>query len=72
MKKIEKLLLESNDALRSAYQVAKRDGKETNWPAFKNMLSGVLDRQHSLTNKLRAPSVSNKPALKILRTETGS
>jgi hypothetical protein len=53
MKTVEKLLLESNDSLRSAYQIAKRDGRDTNWKSFRNQLSDVLDRQHAITNEIR-------------------
>ena len=53
MRKIEKLLLESNDALRSAHSIAERDGVNTNWRTFKNMVSKALDDQHELTNRLR-------------------
>ena len=37
---------ESNQLLRSAYQVAKRKGKGTNWEAFATQLLNGLERQH--------------------------
>jgi len=40
---------ESNQLLRSAYEIAKRNGENTNWPAFleslkKELLKQALDR----------------------------
>ena len=37
---------ESNGLLRSAFQIAKRDGKDTNWEAFRNQVYIALVRQH--------------------------
>jgi hypothetical protein len=42
---------ESNGLLRSAYQIAKRDGIETNWDAFRNKLEAELNRQFDLMKK---------------------
>jgi hypothetical protein len=53
MKEIERLLLESNESLRSAYQIARRNGKDTNWQLFGNKLLVVLTMQHDLTNEIR-------------------
>ena len=39
---------ESNGLLRSAFMIAKRDGKETNWEAWHNQLSVALARQHAI------------------------
>ena len=39
---------ESNQIIRSAYSIAKRDGKETNWEAFRNQVSIALERQHKM------------------------
>jgi len=39
---------ESNGLLRSAFMIAKRDGKETNWEAWHNQLSVALARQHAM------------------------
>ena len=38
----------SNDLLRSAWMIAKRDGKETNWEAWHYQLSTALARQHAM------------------------
>jgi hypothetical protein len=49
--KIERLIIEvkeSNQLLRSAYSIAKRDGNETNWEAFRNQVSIALERQHKM------------------------
>ncbi|MDD5272854.1 MAG: hypothetical protein PHU14_09070 [Methylovulum sp.] len=53
MNNLETLLLESNEVLRSAYQIAARSGRDTNWDAFINTVSCCLDHQHQLTNELR-------------------
>jgi len=37
---------ESNDLLRSAFMIAEREGKETNWEAWKKQLEIALARQH--------------------------
>jgi|GEM_PF-4415421 len=37
---------ESNDLLRSAFMIAKRDGKDTNWEAWRKQLEIALARQH--------------------------
>jgi len=50
---IEKMLIESNDALRSAMQIAMRDGAKTNWSAWRQTLADLLQRQHAMTNALR-------------------
>ena len=43
---LEAEIKESNGLLRSAFMIAKRDGKETNWEAWHNQLSVALARQH--------------------------
>lgn len=51
----------ANDALRSAWQVAMRDGKETNWPAFRATLRASLDASHAAMDALRsAPQPTNE------------
>ena len=45
---MEAEIKESNDLLRSAFMIAKRDGKETNWEAWHNQLSVALARQHAI------------------------
>jgi hypothetical protein len=37
---------ESNDLLRSAFMIAEREGKETNWEAWRKQLEIALTRQH--------------------------
>lgn len=39
---------QSNSLLRSAFMIAKRDGKETNWEAFRGQLDIALERQHKM------------------------
>jgi hypothetical protein len=41
-------LMEANGLLRTAHAVAKRDGKETNWPAFRDRLTEHLHRVHRI------------------------
>ena len=38
----------SNDLLRSAWMIAKRDGNETNWEAWRKQLDIALARQHTM------------------------
>ena len=45
---MEAEIKESNGLLRSAFMIAKRDGKETNWEAWHNKLSVALARQHKM------------------------
>ncbi len=40
---------DETDLLRSAYQIALREGKETNWPAFKRRLETMLVRHAGAT-----------------------
>ena len=42
------VLKDANDMCRSAMQIALRDGKETNWPAFRAQLEASLKRQHAI------------------------
>jgi hypothetical protein len=44
------LLTEANDLLRSAYKIAERAGKKTNWTAFKKRLEVALIEQSKLLN----------------------
>jgi hypothetical protein len=39
---------ESNDLLRSAFMIAKRDGIDTNWEAWRKQLEIALVRQHKM------------------------
>jgi len=45
-KRLEKMLLEANELLRSAYAIAQRNGEQTNWEAFCGQLKKALDTQH--------------------------
>lgn len=42
---------EANSLLRSAYQIALREGKETNWEAFKGRVYEELVREHNEEEK---------------------
>ena len=39
---------ESNSLLRSAFMIAKRDGKDTNWEAWRKQLDDALSRQYAM------------------------
>lgn len=41
---------ESNELLRSAFQIAQRQGKDTNWEAFENNLKKELLKQAGFIN----------------------
>lgn len=43
----------ANQALRSAWEVAEREGRRTNWPAFRATLSMSLDASHATMDALR-------------------
>lgn len=40
------LLIEANDVLRSSFEIATREGKETNWEVYRNRLKSVLGHQY--------------------------
>lgn len=42
------ILKKPNEALRSAYQIAKREGKDTNWDIFTHYLENELEREHKI------------------------
>ena len=52
-----KEIKESNDLLRSAFMIAKRDGKETNWEAWRKQLEIALTRQHKMMYGEKAQQV---------------
>lgn len=54
--RLRKALVDHNDALRSAQQVAQRDGKDTNWLALRGRLTMVLAEHHAITNEARNQS----------------
>lgn len=50
----------SNDLLRSAFMIAKRDGKETNWEAWRKQLEIALTRQHKMMYGEKAQQALNE------------
>jgi len=61
--RFETALKDANDLCRSAYQIAEREGAETNWTAFHTQLKASLERQHKA---LHAPA---EPPCDIYGTE---
>jgi hypothetical protein len=64
--KLREALTDHNDLLRSAMQIAKREGVEgkigsTNWDAYYNRVAVVLKRHHETANEARAALEENKP-----------
>ena len=53
MTEVERMLLESNDLLRSARAIADRRGDATNWKSWANNLDAALKDQHAVTNDIR-------------------
>ena len=43
---LRETVLAYNGALRSAHAIAKREGNETNWPAFLANITKVIDDNH--------------------------
>jgi hypothetical protein len=59
VKELEEALIDHNDLLRSAFQIADREGVKmlvatTNWDAFYNKVAITLKRHHQITNEVRA------------------
>ncbi len=48
IKRLTISLHEANDICRSAYQIAARNGAETNWTPFTERLKDALKRQHEI------------------------
>lgn len=48
IRKLEAALNDANDVLRSTYQIADRNGVDTNWPSFKEQVKRVLNQQHAI------------------------
>jgi hypothetical protein len=46
VKLLTEMLDKANSLLRSAFEIAKREGKDTYWPGFKNGLDEILKEQH--------------------------
>ena len=57
---MEAEIKESNDLLRSAFMIAKRDGKETNWEAWRKQLNNALERQHAMMYGEKAQQALNE------------
>ncbi|WP_095090561.1 hypothetical protein [Mesorhizobium sophorae] len=51
---LREALVDHNNILRSAFQIAGREGKETNWTAFAQNVSSTLAKHHATTNQARA------------------
>lgn len=47
----------ANGALRSAWQIADRNGRNTNWAGFREQLRMSLDASHAALNALNATPV---------------
>lgn len=54
-------LVDHNDALRSACQVAKRGGEATNWEGLTESLEAVLAKHHRTSNRARAAVARGEP-----------
>ena len=61
LRSLDKILTEANELLRSAYQIAKREGESTNWEAWINQLKSGLNDQHALMH----PSGQNTLLMRI-------
>lgn len=48
IRRLSTTLAEANELCRSACEIAKREGAETNWGAFRNQLKIGLANQHSI------------------------
>ena len=57
---MEAEIKESNGLLRSAFMIAKRDGKETNWEAWRKQLEIALTRQHKMMYGEKAQQALNE------------
>lgn len=59
VERLARALVDQNDFLRSAMQIAKREGVEgkigsTNWDAYYNRVAVSLQRHHDMVNEARA------------------
>lgn len=50
-------LRKANEMLRSAYQIASRKGKETNWESFTKCLEGELVAEHDTLREFGSKSI---------------
>jgi hypothetical protein len=68
IRKLAAALVDANDLCRSASEIAKRKGKATRWPAFRDCLSESLERQHRV---MYPPNVAHqRPRATGARHET--
>ena len=51
---LREALVQHNDRLRSAAEVAARDGRETNWLSFRGQVRYTLTEYHELVKEARA------------------
>ena len=51
---LREALVQHNDRLRSAAEVAARDGRETNWLSFRGQVRYTLAEYHELVKEVRA------------------
>lgn len=62
-KNVDISMTEANSLLRSAYQIALRNGESTNWEAFRNCVYKELLREHNLNiGNAKTYSDNNKPS----------
>jgi len=54
LRRAASIIDESNALLRSFYEIAKRDGKDTCWPEVRRILDKELKRQGAKTPKILA------------------
>ena len=54
VERLREALVQHNDRLRSAAQVAARDGQDTNWKTFRGQITYTLAEYHDLVNEARA------------------
>ncbi|WP_397587074.1 hypothetical protein [Sphingobium fuliginis] len=53
IKRLREALTDHNEALRSAYQVADREGKDTNWLALRGNIMWALAEHQQIVNNAR-------------------
>lgn len=58
--RLQEALIQHNDRLRSAQQIAFRDGNDTNWQAFRGQCTYTLAEYHDLTNKARLAALGDR------------
>lgn len=48
IKRLTEALVDTNEVLRTTYQIALRNGANTNWPPFTSRVEDILERQHRI------------------------